>query len=209
MEARRSAVFGFVSGALVIAVFMVFWILLAFAVSSPALGAAAEPAQGAKATEVAHKYIGVAKCGMCHKAEAKGNQLAVWEKSKHAHAFETLAGEKALAIAKEKGLKTPPQQDSACLKCHVTGHGQAAELFEASFVKEMGIQCESCHGAGSDYKSIKVMKDHDAAIAAGLIVPNEAVCIRCHNEESPTFKGFEFKAMAAKIAHPKPKAAEK
>ena len=46
----------------------------------------------------AHKYIGVKKCGMCHKSEAKGNQLGQWKESKHAKAFETLASEAALAM---------------------------------------------------------------------------------------------------------------
>ena len=198
MEARRSDVFGLVIGSVTVVLLMTLFVLVAFVVTAPAQETPAKAA-------TAHKYIGVAKCGMCHKAEAKGNQLGQWEKSAHAHAFATLAGEKALAIAKEKGLTTPPQQNDACLKCHVTGHGQPAELFDAGFVAAQGVQCESCHGAGSDYKSITVMKNREASVAAGLVLPTEAVCVRCHNKESPTFKEFDFKTMFAKIAHPRPK----
>lgn len=208
MEARRSRTVAVIVATLAVTLPVALLIVLAFAVASPA---AEPPATSAKAPAAGavHKYIGVEKCGVCHKAEAKGNQLGQWQKSAHAHAFETLAGEKALAIAKEKGLTTPPQQNDACLKCHLTGHGLPADRFEASFVKTQGVQCESCHGPGSDYKSITVMKSRDAAVAAGLVIPTEAVCVACHNKESPTFKEFKFAEMVAKIAHPRPKAEAK
>ncbi len=38
----------------------------------------------------------------------------------------------------------------------------------------------------------------------GLIIPDEKVCKQCHNEESPTFKEFNFKEYVAKIAHDDP-----
>ncbi|MFQ5599343.1 MAG: multiheme c-type cytochrome [Candidatus Krumholzibacteriia bacterium] len=156
-----------------------------------------------------HKYVGVKKCGMCHKAKAKGNQLGKWEDSKHAKAFETLATEKALQFAKERGLDKPPQESDECLKCHVTGHGKPAELFEASFKKELGVQCESCHGPGSDYKKMKIMKDREIAVAAGLVIPDEKTYKQCHNEESPAYKGFDFEERFALIAHPNPKKKKK
>ncbi len=163
--------------------------------------AAGAEAQGTKAE---HKYVGVKKCSMCHKTEAKGNQFGQWQASKHAKAFATLASEKALAIGKEKGLAKPPQESPECLKCHVTGHGKGAELFDAAFVKADGVQCESCHGPGSDYINMKVMKDRAVSVAAGLVIPDEKTCTVCHNAESPTFAGFDFKKQKALIAHPNP-----
>ena len=159
------------------------------------------PAAPAK---VAHKYIGADKCKACHMSEAKGNQYGVWLKSAHAKAYEVLAGEKALAYAKEKSMAKPPQETAECLACHVTGAGKAADLFEATFKKEQGVSCESCHGPGSDYKDMKIMKDQAAAMAAGLILPDEKTCTGCHNDKSPTFKGFDFKEYSAKIAHANP-----
>jgi Cytochrome c554 and c-prime len=162
-------------------------------------------AGGARAEEkAAHQYVGADKCKMCHMSEAKGNQYGVWMKSTHAKAYETLAGEKALAIAKEKGLAKPPQETAECLGCHVTGSGKPAEMFAASFKKEQGVSCESCHGPGSDYMKMNIMKDQAAAVAAGLIMPDEKTCTGCHNDKSPTFKGFVFKEAFAKIAHPNP-----
>jgi len=151
--------------------------------------------------------IGVPKCKMCHKAKT-GDQFKIWSESKHAGAFETLKSEASLAIAAEKELGNP-WEEPACLKCHTTQAFLGAELAaKTKYVIEEGVGCESCHGAGSAYKSKKVMKDHDAAVAAGLKLEGETYCVMCHNEESPTFKAFDFEARWAEIAHPIPEAAE-
>ena len=90
-----------------------------------------------------------------------------------------------------------PQKSEKCLNCHVTGHGVAVEE---------GVGCESCHGPGSEYKTIKVMKKIFAGEVKGadygLINPGEAQCKTCHNEKSPTYKTFDFKKKFAEIAHP-------
>lgn len=163
-------------------------------------------AVGAQAQEkaAAHKYVGSDGCKMCHQSPAKGDQYGQWLKSAHAKAFETLANEKSLAIAKEKKLAKAPQEEPACLKCHVTGAGKAADVFMPTFKKEQGVGCESCHGAGSDYKAMAVMKDKAKSIEAGMIVPDEKTCTACHNQESPTYKAFVYKEMLPKVAHPNP-----
>lgn len=94
----------------------------------------------------------------------------------------------------------------------MTGYGQDASLFDAKFDMKDGVQCEACHGPGSDYKTMSVMKDKEKAVAAGLVLGDEKLCKTCHNEESPTFdkeKGFDYQAMWALIAHPMPKEAPK
>ncbi|MFH1842721.1 MAG: cytochrome C554, partial [bacterium] len=67
-----------------------------------------------------------------------------------------------------------------------------------------GVGCEACHGAGSAYKSNKVMKDHAAAVAAGLIEITVDHCLQCHNEKSPIHKEFVYEEALAAIAHPVP-----
>ncbi|HPF35687.1 MAG TPA: cytochrome c family protein [Candidatus Krumholzibacteria bacterium] len=147
--------------------------------------------------------IGVPKCTMCHKAKT-GDQAAIWEGSKHAHAFETLKSEASIAIAKEKGLGNP-WEEAACLKCHTTQHFLGAPVDEAGkYALEEGVGCEACHGAGSEYKSKKVMEDREAALAAGMKLDGESNCVKCHNEESPTFKGFDFATRWAEVKHPIP-----
>jgi hypothetical protein len=157
-------------------------------------------------TAATHSFVGVKTCGMCHKSEKQGNQLGVWEKSMHSKAYETLKTEKADKIAKEKGFSTPAVQTPECLKCHTSGSNVAAEFKEAKFSIEDGVQCETCHGPGSDYKSLKVMKDKQLAMKNGLEMHDntEEFCKSCHNPESPTFVEFNFKESWDKIKHPIP-----
>ena len=70
---------------------------------------------------------------------------------------------------------------------------------------EEGVSCESCHGPGKDYMKKSVMQNKDEAVALGLIIPNEQTCVRCHNQESPTFKAFDFAQRWDEIKHPVPK----
>lgn len=110
-------------------------------------------------------YIGSDKCKMCHKVE-----YTSWEKTTHATSLDV--------------LKPEEQAKAECLKCHATG-GSAAML---------GVQCEACHGAGSEYKSLKVMKDPAASRAAGLIDPDEASCRSCHEGAPHDQKKVDYAA---------------
>lgn len=178
--------------------------VILLAAGEPAGSAPAKPAAAA----VKFDYVGVKKCAMCHKNVAKGGQFQQWEKSAHAHALATLQGEKAKTIATEKKLAKPASESPECLKCHVTAFPVMANLATAKVTLEEGVSCESCHGPGSGYSPMNVMKELVAGTkepkAVGLTLPDAATCQRCHNAESPTFKGFKFEEMAAKIAHPDP-----
>jgi hypothetical protein len=151
-------------------------------------------------------YVGTGKCAkMCHKSKNKGEQLVIWQASKHAKAYDDLATPAAHETAKKAGIAGDPQKSEKCLKCHVTAFGANASLIDSSFSIKDGVQCESCHGAGSSYAKLNIMKDKKLSIAAGMVEPTEKVCVKCHNSESPYFKGFKFDEMAKKIAHPVPK----
>jgi len=149
-----------------------------------------------------NKYVGAKACGMCHKAGKGGTAFAVWEKTGHAKAYQTLLGDAAKKVAKEKGLKVAPSEAPECLKCHVTGGGVAKNV-DASFKKEEGVTCEACHGAASAYKMVHPKGDKAKSKEAGLILPEKTAkaCETCHNSESPSFKGFKFEEMWAKIEH--------
>lgn len=152
-----------------------------------------------------HKYVGVTMCSACHKTEKQGKQFDIWKSSKHASAFKTLMTPKAEEIAKAKGLKVKASEAPECLTCHITGYGVDKAL-TMTLKPQDGIQCESCHGAGSDYKSIPVMKDKAKAVAAGLTIAKDdpKLCTKCHNSESPTYKEFKYKEAWEKIKHPVP-----
>lgn len=158
----------------------------------------------------APEIIGAPKCKTCHRAKT-GDQWTIWTASAHARAFETLASEESRKIAAEMGLGDP-QQEEACLKCHATGPSLGSDVVvndKAKYELSEGVGCESCHGPGSDYKSSKVMRDPEAARAAGLVVSEGAEgCTQCHNEESPTYVGFDFEQRWAEIAHPVPSGEE-
>jgi hypothetical protein len=155
-----------------------------------------------------HAYIGAGKCKMCHNSAAKGAQYTKWTEAQHSKAFATLGNDQAKEIASAKGI-ADAQKDDGCLSCHVTGHGAPAAQLTQKYSAEEGVSCESCHGPGDDYWKMNVMKDQAKSIEAGLVIPDESTCVTCHNDKSPTFKGFDFAAMNAKIAHPNPKAASK
>lgn len=157
-----------------------------------------------------HAYVGVKACTPCHKTEKQGKQVPIWQASPHAKALATLKTPESQKIAQKAGVKGAAHEAAECLKCHVTGHGLPASSFKPTFSKEDGVQCEGCHGPGADYKTMAVMKDQAKAVAAGLTPvfvkdgSAEKQCKSCHNQQSPTFKGFEFKTAWAKIAHPVP-----
>ncbi|MEW6749612.1 MAG: cytochrome c family protein [Candidatus Latescibacterota bacterium] len=176
-----------------------------------AAGAMALPGQ-ARAQEQPkpdHKYVGVEACGVCHKSERKGNQLGQWQASKHAQAYAVLATDAAKQAGAKLGV-TNPQESDKCLRCHVTAAGLPATAVAApkpgkkGLVKEDGVGCESCHGPGSDYMAATVMRTRETAVANGMVVPNEQTCTKCHNQESPTFKGFTYQEAFDKIKHPNP-----
>ena len=161
---------------------------------------------GVAGEKPSNKYVGVKSCSMCHKTEKQGNQVGVWEKSKHTEAFKSLSSPKAAEIGKAKGLKKPASETAECLSCHTIVAD--AKMVEKTFDPKQGVQCETCHGAGSAYKSMSVMKDKAKAVAAGLMeykddAAIEKLCKTCHNEKSPTYKEFKFKESWAKIKHPK------
>lgn len=153
----------------------------------------------------AANYTGVKTCSICHKKEDSGNQMAKWQASPHAKAFEVLGTPAAKETAKKLGIDDP-QKSGKCLKCHSTAYNFTETAIANEKVKvEDGVTCESCHGPGNGYKGMTVMKDQAKAIAAGLIHPATQSCKLCHNDQSPSYKGFDEKAMVEKIAHPDPK----
>ena len=166
---------------------------------------ATRPAKAAD--KPAPKYVGAMTCAkICHKTAKQGKQLSIWQGSSHAKAFETLASAEAKKIGADKGIADPQKAD-ACLKCHLTGHGAAAEAFGPKYTPDEGVGCEACHGPGSLYKKRKIMKDAEAAKAAGLVTPTAETCAKCHNAKGPHEQpAFSFEERAGKIAHAKPAA---
>ena len=149
-------------------------------------------------------YVGIKMCAICHKKDDSGNQFAKWQASPHAKAFETLGTDKAKEVAKKLGIDDP-QKSGKCLECHATAYNFTESVATDKLKPEDGVTCESCHGPGKKYMSKSTMEDHGKAVAAGMIYPATQSCTLCHNDRSPSWKGFDEKAMVEKIAHPDPK----
>ena len=152
-------------------------------------------------------FVGVETCGVCHKSEKAGKQLDIWKGTKHSQAYKVLLTKEADSIAASRGYKTPAVQTDECMGCHTSGYKAAAELIGAKFHIEDGVQCETCHGPGSNYKTVSIMKNKDQAILNGLMLYSnlEGYCVKCHNEKSPTYVKQDVNVMWEKIKHPIPK----
>lgn len=145
---------------------------------------------GSAMSQAKPTFVGADKCKMCHK-----DNYTSWAETKHAKAF--------------AALKPEEQKKPECVKCHMTGS-------TAENVALEGVQCEACHGAGSEYKKPTIMSKAKfadkaagmkAAVAAGLVMPTAETCIKCHTKEgNPNFKEFDFAKMKGQV-HPKKEAA--
>jgi Cytochrome c554 and c-prime len=82
-------------------------------------------------------YAGDKQCFACHQAED-----AVWQKSKHAQAYDALA-----KIAKHPAGRN---FDGECIICHTVGYDiKTGYVNEPKTAHLKNVQCESCHGPSS------------------------------------------------------------
>ncbi len=171
------------------------------------------------------EYVGVGKCDNCHKKEEDGAQYKIWKDTGHAEAFEVLGTDEAKEAAQKVGVSGDPQETDACLVCHTTGFGEPEDRFGRRFDIEDGVQCEACHGPGSEYRRKKTMKkiweergpdgkgESPTAKKTGLVIPDENTCKRCHSKsvtvdgktyKNPQYEPFDFEERWEKIKHPVP-----
>lgn len=126
-------------------------------------------------------YVGARVCAQCHEGSAAGNQFSLWLLSKHSRTYAVLSKPEAKEIAKLSGIPQEPQDSPACLGCHATAADAENWEKDPTFHVEDGVQCERCHGPGSEYADAKIMQDRGAAMAAGLKIPVLQDCAICHN----------------------------
>ncbi len=111
------------------------------------------PHEAPAAQSDAGKYVGAKKCKMCHIKIFKA-----WEASEKGKSYERIAG------AEDKDL---------CVPCHTTGHGKA--VADGTSPEALhGVQCEACHGPGSEH--IASSKDEKKS----SIQTSPTSCNDCH-----------------------------
>lgn len=123
-------------------------------------------ARPVKSDEV--QYVSSDACAQCHMA-----QYAQWTNSRHRNATDPLAN---------KGHEF----EASCLTCHASG-GQSNGL-----PRFQNVQCEACHGPGSQHVA-------RPAKGYGRIADMNALCSTCHT--SKTSPGFDLSAAWEKVKH--------
>jgi predicted CXXCH cytochrome family protein len=134
-------------------------------------------------------YLGAAACRQCHsstlhQAETTRHFLTFVDDPKNPYDF--------VSIWKADG------QPDACLQCHTTGWDPAVDNHgadEAAYRKNLlGIQCEACHGPGSEHvkgggDASKITVSYDAG-----------VCGSCHvGDHNPTYEEWKTSAHAGAL----------
>ncbi len=145
-------------------------------------------------------HVGAQKCAICHKSRDQGSQFTIWEGTLHARSLESLTSARAAEAAMAMGT-VDPTEDPACLKCHAPLADKAPEL------KAEGVSCETCHGPGSAYRKLYIMRDRALSAQNGLILYGRpeainAMCLPCH--ENAHGVRFDFAAAWDRIRHPVP-----
>ncbi len=162
--------------------------------------------QGLGLRSVAHPrgttFVGSAKCGECHT-----QAYAIWEKTPHAHATETLVR-----------LDPPRQFDAECVSCHAVGwEPQKYFPFQGGFDSLQatphltGNGCENCHGPGSRHVAVEEgeltvspqeQQQLRAAMRVSLKEAEERTCLQCHDlDNSPDYIKHGFRVYWPKVEH--------
>ncbi|MEN8149238.1 MAG: cytochrome c family protein [Planctomycetota bacterium] len=114
------------------------------------------------------KYIGSAKCKMCH-----ADQHKAWGEMKHSHAFDYLTPEQVATGKDEKG--------KACAACHTTGYGKGGFESVEKTPKLTNVGCESCHGAGQAHQKAMLMAMQTDETPEEKQISKNVGCAGCHN----------------------------
>jgi Cytochrome c554 and c-prime len=168
------------------------------------------------ATEIVHasghKFVGTAKCGECHT-----KALAIWERTPHAHATDSLQRPPQEGVSPRTQI--PRHHDPECISCHVTGWDpQKFYPYKSGY---LGLEktphlahngCENCHGPGSAHVAaesgdaklgqdeIQKLRDQlKLPLAGGLA---EARCAKCHDgDNDPDFNDKTFDKYWKQVEH--------
>ena len=149
------------------------------------------------------KFVGSKACAECH-----SKAFAVWEKSDHAHAYDSLI--KGRPELKNRWVSRI--HDPECLVCHTTGwHAQDVLRYDSGFEsKEKTPQllhngCENCHGPGSRHIQLVEAGEKDAAnkeVRLTLADAKKTHCVTCHDlDNDPHFNLTSFDSYWEKIKH--------
>ncbi|MEL6188546.1 MAG: multiheme c-type cytochrome, partial [Myxococcota bacterium] len=119
--------------------------------------------------------LGASRCGSCH-IEA----YTSWSGSRHARSLERLT--------------EAQRKDPTCRACHTF----APDRDDPALA---GVQCESCHGEGSQYAPEHVMRDATLARMLGLKKVDASTCRACHEGVTPSLQPYDYRTRLREVAH--------
>ncbi|RPJ18929.1 MAG: hypothetical protein EHM35_21320, partial [Planctomycetaceae bacterium] len=152
-------------------------------------------------TIVGATYVGIQRCAGCHSGTVGSDKVTPWSKTKHAKIFKDGVN----GIASD-------HYSASCLRCHTVGYDdnaaavnggfddiaaqvkwvfptvQKAGVFEAlpDALKNVGnIQCENCHGPGSQHAATGSRMLISVSLTSG-------VCAQCHASGTNHIKSTEW-----------------
>ncbi|MFO0807020.1 MAG: multiheme c-type cytochrome [Gemmataceae bacterium] len=106
-------------------------------------------------------FVGSARCQQCHPAE-----VAIWEKTKHSHAYE--------ALTKKADKPKLRQYDPECVVCHTVGYANNNGYSDEVKTKHLlHVGCENCHGPGSLHSADKDNRAYYPHLSPWKSQPNE------------------------------------
>jgi hypothetical protein len=151
-------------------------------------------------TFIAGTYVGVAACSKCHSGGLALVMAPSWSQTAHASIFTNVIN----------GAAIPGYTESAsCAPCHSVGFDANATMADGGFNAVMNgsgwsfpttgqagnfaampanlqnlanIQCENCHGPGSEHAN------YGGALDAISVPKNSGACSQCHDEPSHHIK---------------------
>ncbi|MGB2984347.1 MAG: beta-propeller fold lactonase family protein [Phycisphaerae bacterium] len=127
-------------------------------------------------------YVGRDVCLECHSPGHTVKPCAVRPVPEHDRAYEALARPEALEIAALSGIGEAPHDSRICLECHAASADVGPRWTADTFKIEHGVQCESCHNAGSFHVQTRRSAKHGTSSdAIGMITRGDLrVCVPCH-----------------------------
>lgn len=106
-------------------------------------------------------FVGRTVCLECHVKDHRAGACTLEAIPQHLKAYEALTRPEASEIALLGGIHTSPAEHRICLGCHATAGEEGPRWTQPTFKMADGVQCESCHGAGSLH--VEAMKDKSLA----------------------------------------------
>jgi YVTN family beta-propeller protein len=142
------------------------------------------------------RFVGRAVCVECHAPDHRAKPCSLRSVPEHGRAYAALRKQEALEIAALSGVAWAPTESRICMACH-TAAGDVGRRWTAdTFRVQDGVQCESCHEAGSLHAAWRRTAGSEEGRPRFDVAParEPETCRPCHvpkqSHEEVLVKGF-------------------